>query len=693
MYAQSGGQSVLYKLSTESLENLIQSNTDDSTKVEVYNELAQRHIFKQELSQALEYAQKALSLSNQLAYEQGQAQAFKRIGTIFYIEGNYQKSLEYQTQSLKILRKTSTNRGLATTLNSIALAYWKQGDYAQAKQYYEEALKPFREEAQPSEIAAGIFNNLAVLHKDQKNYVDAQRCYQQALDIRTALNNRQAMAASHLQLGLLYTEMAKATETAFHLEESIRLYEALNDFRGIMNTYNAQAAFFLLDTRYPQALTSGRRALQVAQNLGDKEGQARSHELMAKAWEGQNSPANALFHYKAYLRFKELAFQEQKSRQIVEILTRYDTERKEKENALLRKEQRIKDTELAYRKRVIRNQGLAVVGVSLTLILVGILAVVLYRANQIIRKANKVLQEQKAQVELKTHQLEQQKEEIAIQRDHLEAQSQHLEEVLEEVGKSNRIIRDSIAYASHIQEAMLPQLRAIKETFPESFIFFRPRDVVSGDVYWFHERESMSIIAAIDCTGHGVPGAFLSMIGNELLNKIVLFQGIVSPEEVLRLLHLEIRRTLKQKELSIWDGMDMSICVVYKDKPIIELAAAKQSVLYVQQGELHHVKGDRLSIGGITNTDDEVLYTKHTISVDQPTTLYLFSDGYHDQFGTLDGRRTKYKLHRFKDLLLRIHTLPMPEQKQALEAAFETWMEGHEQVDDVLVIGLQYGVS
>ncbi len=269
-------------------------------------------------------------------------------------------------------------------------------------------------------------------------------------------------------------------------------------------------------------------------------------------------------------------------------------------------------------------------------------------------------------------------------------------EVMDNIAaRKTRDTLESIMYARQIQQAMLPKLETFKAVIPESFVLFRPRDTVSGDFYWFNSKSHRSVISAIDCTGHGVPGAFLSMIGNELLNKIVIFKGITEPHKILAQLQLEMRNTLKQKENGNEDGMDIGICTLHLvppereelfGQPRLEFAGAKNSLIYIQDKQMHVVKGDKVPIGGYLFKDD-YNFTTHTIPLKGETTFYMYSDGYADQFGGEDKK--KFMVSRFRSLLLEIHHLPLEQQKRQLEKTLLQWMGGTPQIDDILVMGFR----
>jgi serine phosphatase RsbU (regulator of sigma subunit) len=253
----------------------------------------------------------------------------------------------------------------------------------------------------------------------------------------------------------------------------------------------------------------------------------------------------------------------------------------------------------------------------------------------------------------------------------------------------NKNIKSSINYAQRIQEAMLPKADVQQKLLSESFVLFKPRDIVSGDFYWFSEIKSWYspdvVIVAADCTGHGVPGAFMSMIGINALNGIV-GGGIAEPDQILQALDRDIRNALQQDKTGNNDGMDVALCIYRKEKNILEFAGAKNPLVYIQDGKLTQIKGDVHPIGG-TKRNLEFKYRKHKVPIEEPTTVYLFSDGYRDQFGGKDG--TKFLSKHFNQLLLDIHQKPMAEQKKILDERIESWKGEQSQTDDIMVIGFK----
>ena len=251
-------------------------------------------------------------------------------------------------------------------------------------------------------------------------------------------------------------------------------------------------------------------------------------------------------------------------------------------------------------------------------------------------------------------------------------------------------IIDSVNYAKRIQEAILPDRKEITSHLPDSFILFKPRDIVSGDFYWFSNKEGKSIIAAVDCTGHGVPGAFMSMIGNTVLNQIVNEKGITDPSQILNLLNEEINSSLKQTQehSESLDGMDIAICCFDMITMEVHYAGANRPLYHVTQidnGKLTEIKPNKCAIGGL-DYDVPKVFTNHTIQLQKNDIIYISTDGYADQFSPDDK---KLMTKRFKEMLLSICYKPMEEQRNYLDTFIENWRGVMEQTDDILVIGVR----
>ncbi|HAS39766.1 MAG TPA: hypothetical protein DCS93_04775 [Microscillaceae bacterium] len=279
----------------------------------------------------------------------------------------------------------------------------------------------------------------------------------------------------------------------------------------------------------------------------------------------------------------------------------------------------------------------------------------------------------------------------------LEHKETLLVEQKEALEKAVNYITESIDYAQNIQQALLFSANQLQHLLPESFVLLQPLDIVSGDFYWCAEvkqvQDSKTVLAAVDCTGHGVPGAFMSLIANACLDQLIKWQKMVDPAAILTQLHQLILNALRQNETANQDGMEMSICVIDAQTQQLEFAGARSPLVYIQENEVHLVKGDITPIGGSWG-EERRSFISHQIPLKTSTTFYLFSDGYLDQFGGKNNK--KFLKSQFIEVLQKVHTCPLDEQKTILEKRLQQWMqtgntfnEPVAQTDDILVIGFR----
>ena len=313
--------------------------------------------------------------------------------------------------------------------------------------------------------------------------------------------------------------------------------------------------------------------------------------------------------------------------------------------------------------------------------------------TQDIANKNKALEEQQTEIKKQNANLLELNEEVNQQKEELETQRDSLEKAYAEIAKKNIDITASITYAKRIQTAILPFDERIEKGLGADnfFIFYQPKDIISGDFYFYEEIDNQVIIAVADCTGHGVPGAFMSMIGTQLLNEIILKNKITKPSEILNLLHQEIRRTLKQSENQSRDGMDISLVTLTKNAQQsgfakLQYAGAMNPLFIIQDNELIDIDADRKPVGGLQREGIRT-FTNHELEITKPFTFYLFSDGYADQFGGPNNK--KFMVKNFKNLLLEIHREEMNLQASKLLETFDSWKTHQKQLDDVLVMGVK----
>ncbi|MCS6833100.1 MAG: SpoIIE family protein phosphatase, partial [Flammeovirgaceae bacterium] len=380
--------------------------------------------------------------------------------------------------------------------------------------------------------------------------------------------------------------------------------------------------------------------------------------------------------------------QEVERQRLIAEKERAEKERTEKELSLSQEQQRLQEATIKQ-----KNQIQYLLYAIATVILLALIFV--FRSLRITKKLNKQLSfknkkiaEQNLALKEKQEEINAQNEELQQQAEEIMAQRDALATLNSELDKKNRDIMASIHYASRIQKGILPMDEELKKWFSDCFILFKPRDVVSGDFYWFAKDKDMCVVAACDCTGHGVPGSLMSMIASSALSKSFHEKSLRRPELLLRQANIEIIQSLDQVSNKSSDGMDAALCAYYPHENKIIFAGAKNGVVYIKNEQADYIKGDNHPVGDY-NYGMEREYTPYEIPVENGLCVYIFSDGYGDQFGGKKGK--KYGKKQLQETFQQIHALPCHEQREKLDQIHINWMaEANEkQIDDVLVIGLK----
>ncbi len=639
---------------------------------------------------AREYAQRAVDLSRSLGYDLGEAQALKNIGVIYLLQGNYTQALEYFLNALKIYESINDPAGTAETLNNVGTVYQNLQKFDIAKEYYHRVIE-LDKKTNNREGQASTLNNLGDIFYQEDRYEEALSNYRLSLKIREDQKNESGIAESLMNIGVVLYSLGSYDESLDYFNRSYQMDSLLLNKANQSITLGNIAKTNLKLGDIDKAFFNAQKSLLLAEEINLKVQMVNASEILSDIYATQQRFDQAYEQMVLHQIIEEELFSEENAKIINDLQTSYELEKKQKEIDLLNKD------------RFIRGLIIAAAVVGLVLLL--LLAFILYRANRNKRLANSLLRLQNAEII-------QQKEEILAQRDAIEAQRDQIETQHREIVHKTQNIESSIQYALRIQQAMLPYDDTINQELPLHFIFYKPRDLVSGDFYWYasvDQRPHLSarddireppstfttqshkkvIFTAIDCTGHGVPGAFMSMIGDALLNQIVMDKRLTEPNLILNEMHWGIRKALKQSETHNRDGMDMTLCVIDKESKTIEFAGAKNPLIYVKNNELTEVKTDVFSVGGWLEADDKPRnYKKHQISyADAPITLYMFTDGYQDQFG--GPKNKKFMRKRFRELLFKIHQEPMAYQRDILDKTFHEWTGEQRQMDDILVIGLK----
>lgn len=677
-------------------------------KAQAFHDLAGGYLYTDEYAKALEQCSLAYELikdTKKTDEKQVLGMITNTFGRIYLRNANYPKALSYLLEGLKVREQINDKLGIAQSYNYIATVYYNQSNHEQALIYNFKALKN-REEAGDKQGMAQSYNNLGAVYRQLKDYPQALDYNLKALKIDEELGNQYGVAYDLTNIGNVYIkqkEFEKALE--FHLK-ALKIREDINDYQSIVYGLNRIAQIYQQLGKITLSTQYATRAYVMARKSNFPRDIQDASRILATNYDKQKNIPQAYYFQTIAVRLKDSIFNIEKEKEVANLQANYDLEKKQDEIDILSRDKIISEEKLEITKlyRYFYVSGL---------LFLSLVAFMLVRNNLKGRKINMLLKKQKKEIDENNEELKQTNEA-------LQATIGMVEKQRKEIEKKNEDITDSIVYAKRIQTAMLPLKELIIGAFGKDnfFILNKPRDIVSGDFYWFSEvdQEEKSVVngislkktatkivfAVVDCTGHGVPGAFMSMIGNELLNEIVIAKNITSPDLILNQLHKGIRYALKQSQNDSKDGMDVSICTIDKTSGILEYAGANNPLYLIQDGVLQDIKANKMSIGG-EHYGAERIFTKHIFqfavssesqgshheveSSKTDTVLYLFTDGFQDQFGGKEDK--KFMVKHFRNLLFSIHQDSMQNQEQILGETINNWIGDGKQTDDITVVGIR----
>ncbi len=764
---------------TDSLLQVLKTAKQDTNKVKSLDALSWELQNKGEYEKAMQYANDALSLSEKISFKKGIADSYNSIGIIYTRQGNYRDALKNHFASLKIRAEVGYKKGIAASYNNIGIIYYKQGNYPDALKNHFASLK-IREELGDKKVIAFSYNNIGNIYMGQGNYPDALKNYFASLKIMEELGDKKGIADSYNNIGIIYDYQGNYPYAQKNYFACLKIMEELGDKNVIAASYNNIGVSYDYQGNYPDAQKNYFASLKIREEIGDKDGIAASYINLGliklkMANITQSSPStssgqafnkgelhiqakkyldDALFlskeigskesikesysilssldsaqgkaaidkqlwqlgaayfgksleHYKMYIIYRDSIDNEETRKKTIQTTMTYDFDKKEAATKAAQDKKDAVATEEKRREKVIRYSVSG--GLALTLVF----AIFIFRGYKQKQKANIIITQQKEEVEM---------------------QKKVVVEKSAKLGEALKDIQDSIRYALRIQKAMFPHRRDIWAAFPESFILFKPKDVVSGDFYWFAEVEplptspkgrgtnaqadadeiagsssspefiptkeggrlggaSLFYLAIADCTGHGVPGAFMSLLNISFLNEAVNEKGITQPNEVFNYVRKKLIEHISQEEGQ--DGMDaILLCFDYSHFEggarraggvKLTYVAANNAPLIIRDGKIMKLEADKMPVG--KSPKDNHSFTHHQVLLQKEDIIICFTDGYADQFGGPKGKKFRYK--QLEELLVSIQHKPMAEQHDILNDTIVQWQGNLEQVDDICVIGVR----
>ncbi|TAF32358.1 MAG: hypothetical protein EAZ57_08895 [Cytophagales bacterium] len=589
--------------------------------------------------------------------------------------GYSNKALEYKLKALQVAEECGSVKSIIASMVNLAISYSGDDKLDIATDYYNKALKKAREVNYERALSA-IFNNLSVIYLNKNKYDSAVTCARQAEVIKLKMKDSLSLHLPYINLVKAYFALGKRDSTYVILEKLKELSQMPGAEAILVDYFYLKADILRKYGKYEQAL----QAINMHDIYRQKYRSADVDQL-------KTSLQSKIRIYKAIGRYKEALACLELEQSITDSLAEQNDERKkgqlesQYEYDKKAQEQKIKERE----KELIREQEkqrerwlfYAVVIALLFAIIIVVYGV--YKQRQIKQASDRI--------SMQNAELQQQREEILVINNQISNQKTGLETAFKEIEQKSMLITQGIQSANAVQVAILPPFRAFTKHFSEVMLFYKPKDIVSGDIYWFGVKENKKILAVLDCTGHGVHGAFITLIAYNLMNKIVLSKDITEPALILESLDREFIKNLKQDENHNSDGLDIALCCIQTDTSSLLFAGASMHLIEARNGYIVENKGTNRHIGGVFKNRKFKTFETIVSSLNPSSTYYLCSDGYADQHHHIT--KARFTRTALKNLLAEISSENLAIQEQRLEQSLNNWQLNGKQTDDITIVAFR----
>jgi tetratricopeptide (TPR) repeat protein len=692
-----------------------------------YNDMGVIYNYQGNHSKSIEYQKKSLAVVKTLNDKKAIASRLINLGASYDDQSNYDSAITCYNEALQIKKELDDKRGISICLNNLGEVFNDKGDYGKAIAYYEQSLIIDTELDDKEGVAISLLN-MGNLHENQANNSKALEYYEKSLQIAQEIENRRIIVSNQNHMGELYIKAKAYSKAVILLETAIRLSSEIGEDSELAKSYFFMGEAHLAQGKYNDAINEFQKALalhknlgetakmaadqikignayfnleqtdvaiagykkglQLANDIGSKENIRMAAELLAQAYVKKNEFDKAYHYSVLFKQIHDSIFTLESKQQISVIESRFELERKEQQIEL--QSIKLDKQEAEIIQQQIRQRAL--VGLVMASLLIGLLIVIGYLR---IKKSNTIISKQMVLIEETNEELKQINEELKVTIEDNTQQKLQIE-------KKNKEITDSIRYANQIQQALMPRVEKLNSLVNQHSLFYKPKNIIGGDFYWASQIDKTSIVAVADSTGHGVPGALMSMLGISFLNEIVNKEQIIQPNLILSRLREFVIKAMNQegKIGEHREGMDLAIVAFEKQSYKMHFSGAKMPAYIIRNSQnspidnvdkleknnytLYELKGDKMPIAQYEKMTG---FKQTTVELIPGDVLYLFTDGFADQFGGKNTRRLMYK--PFKELLIDVAMLPVEQQNKALQTAFLNWQQNHEQIDDVLVMGIK----
>jgi len=641
------------KKTIDSLLFKIENAKSDSAKLNGLNKLF--NVYNSQNSDSAQIvAEKALVLARKLDYPVGRATSYNNLGTVFYYKGNNTKALANYLSALKILenlsgkvtKSSAYNRQLSSCYNNIGMIYQRQKLFDKAEDYFLKSIEIDRLMGDKKGMAHA-YNNIGTIKEETNKYDEAIKNYEIAMQLKIEIKDTVGIPSTLINIGILQMNNKKFKESEEYFKRALSMSRKASNKQDEALALINMGDMFYLKKNYDKAVEYYRKGIELSENQHYDQFLIYAHNSLSLAYYRMKKFEKAYDQFQLYVTIKDSLYNLENAKALHEMETKYETDVHEKEIDLLTAEKSLQDLELNNKMNLIYF----FVGGFILLI---VLLVLLLNAYVIKRKNHSELDSKNQKIELAYGIIEQKQKEIV----------------------------DSINYAKRIQYTLLAHKEYLEQNLYDHFMLYKPKDIVSGDFYWATKQDNKFFLAVCDSTGHGVPGAFMSLLNIGFLSEAINEKGIYKPNEVFNYVRKRLSATVSHEGQQ--DGFDGILICLDRENGDITYAAANNSPVLISNGELKILPKDKMPVGIGEKVEDFSLYSVNT---EKGAMLYLMTDGYADQFGGPKGKKMMHK--RLDNLLLEYHSLPLTEQFTQLEAQFEEWRGDLEQVDDVCLLGMR----
>jgi len=630
----------------DSLSIKLTKAKNDSDKVNLLIDYAnQTHSF--EPIEAKKQASIALDLAKKASFEKGAAKANRIIGIISFKQGDLSTALKHYFDCLSYYEKANDLKGMASLYNNIGLLYGAKHDFQKSIAYHKKSLA-IKEKLNDEYGKASSYNNIGIIYSDIK-LIDSSKLYhEKALELRLKINDINGLGTSYYNIANNYFDLKNNRKSLEFHNKALEMFRTTNDYFNFSFCMNEIAMNHLYLNEEKKCKQYADSALQIAIKNEIKEAEMEVYKTLSLMYNKLKDPINELKYYKLFNELKIKLNSESQAAEIGKMETKYEYENKIKLQEL---EQEKKDV---LQTAETKKQKVTIFSIAIILLLVLVFSVFLYNRFKLIKKQNILIEHQK----------------------------QIVDEKAAELAARQKEILDSIHYAKRIQNTLLAHKEFVDQNIQNNFIYFNPKDIVSGDFYWATKKDNYFYFAICDSTGHGVPGAFMSLLNIGFLSEAINEKDILEPNKVFDYVRMRLIDSVsKDGQKDGFDGILLQINLITNE---IRYAAANNAPILISNGNSIELEKDKMPVGHGEKMEKFRLFT---INSKHGDTLYLYTDGYADQFGGPKGKKFKYK--PLNELIQTISTKTLTEQHNLLEQNFNSWKGDLEQVDDVCVIGIK----